>query len=77
LQNFFSGVPLAIFSKNAQILTVIFIGHRQLNNTYCGSAGLIGPTGLLGILGLLGLPVLLGLLKFGMLVQIGLAGQGA
>jgi hypothetical protein len=24
----------AIFSKNARILTVIFIGHRQLNNAY-------------------------------------------
>jgi hypothetical protein len=34
LQNFVSGVPPAIFSKNARILTVIFIGHRQLNNTY-------------------------------------------
>jgi hypothetical protein len=27
-------VPLAIFSKNARILTVIFIGHRQLDNTF-------------------------------------------
>jgi hypothetical protein len=27
--------PPAIFSKNARILTVIFIGHRQLNNTNC------------------------------------------
>jgi hypothetical protein len=89
LQNFFSGVPHAIFSKNARILTVIVIGHQQLNNTYCGPAGPTGPTGLLGILdlldllglpvllGLLGLPVLLGLLKFGTLVQIGLASQGA
>jgi hypothetical protein len=34
LQNFFSGVPRAIFSKNARILTVIFIGHRQLDNAY-------------------------------------------
>jgi hypothetical protein len=45
LQNFFSGNTPAIFSKNAQILTVIFIGHRQLNNTYCGPAGPTGPTG--------------------------------
>jgi hypothetical protein len=44
LQNFVSGVPPAIFSKNARILTVIFIGHRQLNNTYCGPAGHTGPT---------------------------------
>jgi hypothetical protein len=29
-----SCVPPAIFSKNAQILMAIFIGHRQLNNTY-------------------------------------------
>jgi hypothetical protein len=34
LQNFVSGVPLTIFSKNARILTVIFIGHRQLDNTF-------------------------------------------
>jgi hypothetical protein len=34
LQNFFSGVPRAIFSKNARIITVIFIGHRQLDNAY-------------------------------------------
>jgi hypothetical protein len=34
LQNFVSVVPLAIFSKNARILTVIFIGHRQLDNTF-------------------------------------------
>jgi hypothetical protein len=34
LQNFVSGVPLAIFPKNARILMAIFIGHRQLNNTY-------------------------------------------
>jgi hypothetical protein len=34
LQNFVSGVPPAIFSKNARILTVIFIGHRQLDNTF-------------------------------------------
>jgi hypothetical protein len=34
LQNFVSGVPPAIFSKNTRILTVLFIGHRQLNNTY-------------------------------------------
>jgi hypothetical protein len=45
LQNFVSGVPHPIFSKNARILTVIFIGHRQLNNTYCGPAGPTGPTG--------------------------------
>jgi hypothetical protein len=34
LQNFVSGIPHAIFSKNTRILTVIFIGHRQLNNAY-------------------------------------------
>jgi hypothetical protein len=34
LQNFVSGVAPAIFSKNARILTVIFIGHRQLNSTF-------------------------------------------
>jgi hypothetical protein len=34
LQNFVSGVRLAIFSKNARILTVIFIGYRQLDNTF-------------------------------------------
>jgi hypothetical protein len=34
LKNFVSGVPRAIFPKNARILTVIFIGQRQLNNTY-------------------------------------------
>jgi hypothetical protein len=34
LQNFVSGVPPAIFSKNARILTVIFIGYRQLDNAY-------------------------------------------
>jgi hypothetical protein len=34
LQNFVSGVPPAIFSKNARILTMIFIGNRQLNNTF-------------------------------------------
>jgi hypothetical protein len=28
------GVPLAIFSKNARILTVFFIGHRQLDHAY-------------------------------------------
>jgi hypothetical protein len=79
LQNFFSGAPHAIFSKSARILTVIVIGHQQLNNTYCGPAGPTGPTGLLGILdlldllgllGLLGLPVLLGLL--GLPVLLGL-----
>jgi hypothetical protein len=63
------------FFKKCPNFTVIFIGHRQLNNTYyCGPAG---PTVLLGILDLLGPPVLLSLLKFGTLVQIGLAGQGA
>jgi coproporphyrinogen III oxidase-like Fe-S oxidoreductase len=34
LQNFVSGVPLPFFQKNARILMVIFIGHRQLNNIY-------------------------------------------
>jgi hypothetical protein len=34
LQNFASGVPHATFSKNAPILTAIFIGYRQLDNTY-------------------------------------------
>jgi hypothetical protein len=34
LQNFVSGVHHAIFSKNARILTVIFIGHRQLDNAF-------------------------------------------
>jgi hypothetical protein len=34
LQNFVSGVPLAIFSKNTRILTVVFIGYRQLDNTF-------------------------------------------
>jgi hypothetical protein len=52
LQNFVSGIPHAIFSKNARILTVIFIGHRQLNNTYCGPAGPTGPTGHTGHTGL-------------------------
>jgi hypothetical protein len=49
LQNFVSGIPLAILSKNARILTVIFIGHRQLNYTYCGSAGPTGPTALMRV----------------------------
>jgi hypothetical protein len=34
LHNFVSGVLFAIFSKNARILTVIFIGYRQLDNTF-------------------------------------------
>jgi hypothetical protein len=34
IANFVSGVPLAIFSKNARILMAICIGYRQLNNTY-------------------------------------------
>jgi hypothetical protein len=34
LQNFVSGVPSAILSKNARILTVVFIGHRQLDNAF-------------------------------------------
>jgi hypothetical protein len=34
LQNFVSGVPHAIFSKNTRILTVIFIGYRQLDNAF-------------------------------------------
>jgi hypothetical protein len=34
LQNFVSGYPLPFFQKKTRILTVIFIGYRQLDNAF-------------------------------------------